>query len=154
MGIAKRSASLTLAQASTIVDKALECGRRQRMEPLTVVVLDSGGHPVALKREDGAGILRADMAIAKAYGAIGLGVSGRTLRDMAEARPFFTNALAAVAGGRMLPVPGGVLILADDDRVIGAVGISGDTSENDERAAIEGIKGVALRPDPEQPATG
>lgn len=143
--------ALTLDQASTIVDTALAAGRTENMGALTVVVLDAGGHIVALKREDGSGILRVEVATGKAYGALGMGISSRKIRDnLVEARPTFVNALAAASGGRFIPVPGGVLI-REGGTVVGAVGVTGDTSEKDEYAAIEGIKAAGLTPDPEEP---
>lgn len=143
--------ALTLDQASTIVDTALAAGRKESMGALTVVVLDAGGHIVALKREDGSGILRVEVASGKAYGALGMGISSRKIRDnLVEARPTFVNALAAASGGRFIPVPGGVLI-REGSTVVGAVGVTGDTSEKDEYAAIEGIRAAGLTPDPEEP---
>ena len=143
--------TLTLDQASTIVDTALAVGRKAAMMPLTVLVLDAGGHLVALKREDGSGILRVEVAMGKAYGALGMGSSSRALRDRLAERPTFVNALAAASGGRFIAVPGGVLVRGDDNRAIGAVGISGDTSEKDEYAAIEGIRAAGLKADPAEP---
>jgi len=143
--------ALTLDQASTIVDTALAAGRAESMGALTVVVLDAGGHIVALKREDGSGILRVEVATGKAYGALGMGISSRKIRDnLVDARPTFVNALAAASGGRFIPVPGGVLI-REGGTVVGAVGVTGDTSEKDEYAAIEGIRAAGLTPDPEEP---
>jgi uncharacterized protein GlcG (DUF336 family) len=143
---------LRLEQAAVIVDTALARGRAAGMLPLTVVVLDAGGHPIALKREDGSGILRADVALGKAWGALGMGQSSRTLRDRLADRPTFVNALAAAAGGRFIPVPGGVLVRGPGGDVVGAVGVSGDTSDKDEYCAIEGVKAVGLRPDPGEPS--
>jgi len=144
--------ALTLDQASTIVDSALAAARTENMNPLTVVVFDAGGHLKALKREDGSGILRVEVASGKAYGALGMGLSSRKLRDnLVEARPTFVNALAAAAQGRFIAVPGGVLIKDDGGEIIGAVGVTGDTSEKDEYAAIEGIKAAGLKSDPEEP---
>jgi len=144
--------ALTLDQASTIVDTALAAARTEDMNPLTVVVFDAGGHLKALKREDGCGILRVEVASGKAYGALGMGLSSRKLRDnLVDARPTFVNALAAAAQGRFIAVPGGVLIKDDGGEIIGAVGVTGDTSEKDEYAAIQGIKAVGLKSDPEEP---
>jgi len=144
--------ALTLDQASIIVDTALAAARTEKMNPLTVVVFDAGGHLKALKREDGSGILRVEVASGKAYGALGMGLSSRKLRDnLVDARPTFVNALAAAAGGRFIAVPGGVLIKDDGGEIIGAVGVTGDTSEKDEYAAIEGVKAAGLKSDPEEP---
>ena len=143
--------NLTLYQASTIVDAAIAKGRESGFLPLTIAVLDSGGHLVAFKGEDGSGILRPQIAIGKAWGSLGMGVSSRTLRDHLADRPMFVNALEVASQGRLFPVPGGVLIRDQDNSIIGAVGISGDTSEKDEYCAIEGTKATGLVPDPVSP---
>jgi uncharacterized protein GlcG (DUF336 family) len=140
--------SLTLAQASTIVDVALKTGRDHNFMPLTVVVLDAGGHMVALKREDKSGILRVEIAFGKAWGALGMGLGSRTLASRAPKQPAFFTALAAVSGGRLVPGPAGVLIRDKDGDVIGAVGISGDVADNDEKCAIAGIQAAGLTADP------
>jgi uncharacterized protein GlcG (DUF336 family) len=140
--------SVSLAQASTIVDAALAEGRDLKLAPLTVVVLDAGGHPVALKREDRSGIVRADIATAKAWGALGMGFGTRELAARAEKAPRFFAALPAVSQGRMVPGAGGVLIRDAAGEVIGAVGISGDTSDQDEICAVAGIEAAGLKADP------
>src|SRR3954464_5627276 len=112
--------SVTLAQASIIVDTALQKGRETNCAPLTVAVLDSGGHLVAFKREDNSGILRFDIAFGKAWGALGMGFGSRTLAGRAAKMPVFFNALAAVSAGRMVPVPGGVLVRNAAAEIIGA----------------------------------
>lgn len=145
------ASSLSLSDAALIVDEALAAARAEAMLPLAVAVLDAGGHLVAFKREDGCGILRVDIARGKAWGAIGMGVSGRLLRERLGDRPVFQNALAAASDGRFVPVPGGVLIRDAGGQVIGAVGISGDTSDRDEYCAILGIRAAGLMPDPEEP---
>ena len=139
---------LTLAQASTIVDVALKTGRDAKFAALTVAVLDAGGHLVAFKREDKSGILRFNIASGKAWGALGMGFGSRTLAGRAPKQPAFFNALAAASDGRLIPVPGGVLIRDAAGDVIGAVGISGDSSENDEKCAIAGIEAAGLKADP------
>jgi uncharacterized protein GlcG (DUF336 family) len=136
--------SLTLAQASTIVDAALGKARDTSSAPLTVAVLDSGGHLVALKREDRSGILRPDIAIAKAWGALGMGFGTRELAERATKVPMFITAISAVSHGRLVPVPGGVLIKDGSGEVLGAVGISGDTSDRDESCAVAGIEAAGL----------
>jgi uncharacterized protein GlcG (DUF336 family) len=141
-------AAVKLDRALKIIDAALALGRQQNFKPLTVAVLDAGGHVTALMREDGSGNLRPDMAIAKAWGALGLGSGSRALLRRAEEQPAFVSALATVSQGRLLPVPGGVLIRERSGDVIGAVGISGDTSDNDEACAIHGIEAVGLTADP------
>ncbi len=143
---------LTLDAASTIVDAALAAGRASDQMPLTVAVLDAGGHLVAFKRENGSGILRPDIAIGKAWGALGMGMSSRLLRDRLTDRPAFIGALAAASGGKLIPVPGGVLIRDADGGVVGAVGISGDASDKDEYCAIAGVRAAGLDPDPEAPS--
>jgi uncharacterized protein GlcG (DUF336 family) len=137
--------SLTLAQATTIVDAALQKGRDTSCAPLTVAVLDSGGHLVAFKREDRSGILRPDIATGKAWCALGMGFGSRELAERATKAPMFITALAAVSHGRMVPVPGGVLIKNAAGEVLGAVGISGDTSDKDEACAVAGINAAGLK---------
>jgi uncharacterized protein GlcG (DUF336 family) len=140
--------SLTLAQASTIVDVALKTGREAKFQPLSVAVLDAGGHLVAFKREDKSGIMRFDIAFGKAWGALGMGFGSRTLAGRAPKSQTFFTSLAAVSEGRFIPVIGGVLIRDAAGEVIGAVGISGDVSENDEKCAIVGIEAAGLKADP------
>jgi uncharacterized protein GlcG (DUF336 family) len=139
---------ITLAQASTIVDVALKKGRDTNCAPLSVVVLDAGGHLVAFKREDRSGILRFDIAFGKAWGALGMGFGSRTLAERAAATPQFFTMLAAASGGRMVTNPGGVLIKDAGGDIIGAVGISGDTADKDEACAIAGIEAAGLKADP------
>jgi uncharacterized protein GlcG (DUF336 family) len=117
-------------------------------QPLTVVVLDAGGHMVVVKREDGSGIVRMEIARGKAWGALGMGLGSRTLFERAEKTPMFFTTLAAASGGRVVTNPGGVLIRDAGGDVIGAVGISGDTSDNDEMCAIAGIAAAGLKADP------
>lgn len=143
---------LPLADATAIVDLALKLGDEASILPLTVAVLDSGGHLVAFKRADGSGILRGDIALGKAYGALGMGVSSRTIRDRLADRPAFQAAISTASQGRFIPAPGGVLICCEDGPVVGAVGISGDASDKDEYCAIEAVKGAGYIPQPEDPA--
>jgi uncharacterized protein GlcG (DUF336 family) len=145
-------ATLTLAQASTIVDKALEHGRALKLKPLAVAVLDAGGHLLAFKREDGASIMRPQIAQGKAWGTLGMGFGGREFARRAAAAPAFIAALTDASEGRVIPVPGGVLIRGGDGAIIGAVGISGDVSEQDEACAVYGIKSAGLSPDTGDPA--
>jgi uncharacterized protein GlcG (DUF336 family) len=144
--------SMPLATAEAIANAAIAAGHEAGLLPLTVAVLDAGGNIVILKREDGSGILRADIALGKAWGALGMGISSRTIRDRLKDRPAFQSALAAASDGRFVPVPGGVLALNDKKEVIGAVGISGDASDKDEYAAVTAVRNVGLTPHPEQPA--
>jgi len=144
--------SLTLAHADQMVDGALRAARSADLLPLTVAVLDSGGHLVAFKREDGCGVLRFDIAFGKAWGALGMGISSRTIRDRLGNRPAFQGALSAASGGRFVPVPGGVLALDDARNVVAAIGISGDASDRDEYAAIMGVRAAGLACHPDEPA--
>lgn len=139
---------LTLAQASTILDTALKTARDKNFQPLSVAVLDAGGHLVAFKREDKSGILRFDIAFGKAWGALGMGFGSRTLFERAEKTPMFFTTLAAASGGRVVTNPGGVLIRDAAGEIVGAVGISGDTSDNDEICAMAGIAAAGLNADP------
>jgi uncharacterized protein GlcG (DUF336 family) len=141
-------AGLTLAQASSIVDAALKKGREMKFAPLSVAVLDAGGHLVAFKREDRSGILRYDIAKGKAWGALGMGFGSRSLFERAEKAQMFFTTLAAASGGRVITNPGGVLVRDAEGEIIGAVGISGDASDNDEICAIAGIAAVGLKADP------
>lgn len=139
--------AITLALATTIIDVALKHGRDQGFQPLSVAVLDAGGHLVAFKREDRSGILRFDIAFGKAWGALGMGFGSRELFNRTQANPTFMAVLSAVSGGRLVPVPSGVLILQGGE-VIGAVGISGDNSDNDEACALAGIAAARLEAKP------
>jgi uncharacterized protein GlcG (DUF336 family) len=140
--------SVTLAQASTIVDVALKKARETNLAPLTVAVLDAGGHLVAFKREDESGILRFDIAFGKAWGALGMGFGSRTLAGRAAKTPQFFTMLAAASSGRIVTNPGGVLIRDGGGAIIGACGISGDTSDKDEMCAVAGIEAAGLKADP------
>ena len=138
-------AILKLAQASIIIDAALAEGRKMHFAPLAVAVLDAGGHLIAFKREDGAGFARFDIAYGKAWGALGMGFG---TRELAERDATFVTAIAMATQGRMIPSPGGVLILDADNDVIGAVGISGDVGDNDEICALAGIQAAGFAPLP------
>jgi uncharacterized protein GlcG (DUF336 family) len=135
---------LTLDQAAAIVDTALARGRELGLQPLTVAVLDPGGHLVCVKREDGSGILRPQIASGKAWGALGMGFGSRELARRAADNPVFVDALSGASGGRVVPVPGGVLIRSTDGELLGAVGVSGDTSDNDEVCAVHGVERAGL----------
>ena len=139
---------LPLDTAARIVDDTLAIARRESLLPLTVVVLDAAGKPLAMKSEDGSGLLRYDVAFGKAWGALGMGISSRQIRDRLSARPAFQSSLASASSGRLIPVPGGVLIEDSEGFTIGAVGISGDTSEKDEHCAIKGIHSIGLASEP------
>ncbi|ASP35039.1 heme-binding protein [Labrenzia sp. VG12] len=135
---------LTLSTAETITSAALEKAADLKLKPLTVAVLDAGGHTVLLKRQDGSSIMRPQIATGKAVGALAVGTGTRWLNANAESRPHFVNALNGVSGGAIVPVPGGVLIKDENGETLGAVGITGDTSDNDEACAVAGIEAVDL----------
>jgi uncharacterized protein GlcG (DUF336 family) len=136
--------TITLEQAQTIVTAALEHGTAQGFNPLTVAVLDPGGVLVALGRQDGSGNLRPDIAVAKAWGVLGMGMPNRAIAARAADSPEFFTSVAALAGGRILSVPGGVFVRSADGALLGAVGVTGDASLNDEAAALAGIAAVGL----------
>jgi uncharacterized protein GlcG (DUF336 family) len=136
---------LNLEQARTIIAAARAYGRDHKLKPLTVVVLDPGGHLLALEREDGASHGRPQIAGGKAAGALALGVSSRAIGDMAVDRPTFVASLSGAFEGKIIPVAGGVLIRDGDGKLLGAVGISGDLSDHDEAAAIAGIEAAGLK---------
>lgn len=136
--------TLTLAQARTIVDAALAQGRGVGAQPLAVVVLDAGAHPVAFAREDGASLFRFDIARAKATGALGMGADTRVIAGRAANNPAFFQSVVAVTGGQLALSPGGVLIRDASGAVTGAVGISGDTGDCDEACALAGILAAGL----------
>lgn len=138
--------SITLDQARTIIATALSHARSNGWKPLSVVVLDAGGHVKAFEREDGSPNRRFEIAHGKAHGAISLGVSSRALGTMAVDRPHFINGATSAIGGALVPVPGAVLVLDAAGAVVGSVGISGDSSDNDEAAAIAGIQAAGLTP--------
>lgn len=136
--------TLTLEKANLIVNTAINKARKLNLAPLTVVVLDEAGHLKAMQREDGASMIRQQIATAKAWGAVSMGVSSRNLAGVAVQRPDFMNALISMTDGKVMPVPGGVLIRDTKNNIIGAVGISGDVSDQDERCAIAGIESVGF----------
>ena len=144
--------SLTLTLATAITNAALSLRQQHSLLPLAVIVLDGGGNVVSYRREDGCGVLRHDIALGKAWAALGMGMSTRQIRDRLANRPTFQAALATASGGRFIPTPGGVLIVDADGFAIGAVGISGDASDKDEYCAIEAIRAAGLTPEPLQPA--
>ncbi len=137
--------SISLEVATKIIDAALANGRQANMKPLTAAVVDDGGNLKAMKREDGRGAaMRPQIAMGKAFAAVGMGRSTRGLQDMAQERPWFSASLVSVAPGGYVPVPGGVLILDPDGEVLGALGVTGDTADNDEIAAVAGIEAAGL----------
>jgi len=135
---------LTLAIAKTLIEGALDAASEFGFAPMAVVVLDSGGHIIAAERQDGASFHRIDVARGKAYGGLALGVGSRAIMARAKEQAFFVASVNGLLGGNLVPVPGGVLIANDDKEVIGAIGVSGDSSDNDEIAAIRGITATGL----------
>ena len=113
-------------------------------KPMTVVVLDAGGHVVAVEREDGSSIKRFEIGFGKAHGALSLGMGSRSIMGRAEQQPYFIAAVTSAVGGSLVPVPGGVLVRDAEGGLLGAVGVTGDTSDNDEAAAVAGIEGAGL----------
>lgn len=135
---------ISLRKARSVIRKALEKGRELELKPLSVVVLDAGGHVQAFEREDGAAPGRFAVAHGKAYGAVMLGMAGTAQMARAEQQAYFMGAVNGLFGGQMVPVPGGVLVRDKRGVVIGAVGVTGDTSDNDALAAMAGIEGASL----------
>lgn len=136
--------TLSLIQSQRIVEAALAKGAELGLKPLTVAVLDQGGHLLALARQDGSSTLRPQIAIAKAGGALALGVSSRRIEGMAADRPAFVGALAAMAPAGVVPAAGGVIVVDGRNHPIGAVGVTGDLSDNDEACALAGIAAAGL----------
>ena len=139
-------ANLNFDQASKIANETRANARETLTNPIAVAVLDSGGHLVVMEREDGAAFMRPPIAIGKAWGALGLGVGTRALetrlQNVPTSAPFFAS-IAALTSGNLIPVPGGVLIM-DGDEIVGAAGVSGDTSDKDEACAVAGIESTGL----------
>ena len=136
--------SLSLKQANAIIDAALAHGASLRTSPLTVAVVDAGGHLLALQRQIGSSNLRPQIATAKAAGALALGIPSRLISEIAIERPAVIASLASLSGAGIVPSPGGVIIVDAHDTVIGAAGVTGDTSDNDEVCAIAGVTGAGL----------
>jgi uncharacterized protein GlcG (DUF336 family) len=135
---------LTLDQARKIIAATRTRGREMELKPLSVIVLDAGGHPLAFEREDGAAPGRYRIAHGKAYGAVMLGMAGRAQMARAEAQGYFMAAVNGAFDGAVVPVPGGLLVRDEGGAVIGAVGVTGDTSENDAEAGLAGISAAGL----------
>ena len=138
--------TLTLSQANALLDAALQAARRAGHRPMAVVVLDDAGHLKAMQREDGASMLRADIALGKAWAAVGMGVNTRVLTERAQGNPTFFQALATTGQGRFIPQTGALLIRDAQGRVLGAVGASGGTGDEDEAICHAGIEAVGLSP--------
>src|SRR5690606_21037376 len=126
-------------------------GRQNGFAPLTVAVLDAGGHVVVLKRDDRSSIMRPELATGKAWGALGMGFGGRELARRAQKMPQFFNALNSISNGRMVPVPWSAMLQDEEVEIVGAVGVSGDTSENDELCLVPAVKAAGLTPDTGDP---
>ena len=137
---------LTRNQADDIADHVLEWGRDHETGRLTAAVLDPGGHPIVIKRDDGSEFLRIDIAIGKAWGALGMGLPSRVMAERVERIPSLFAALAAMSGGKVVPVAGGVIIRSEG-AIAGALGVSGDTSQVDEDAAVAAIEGAGFQAD-------
>lgn len=131
--------SLTLSAAQTIIKKSLDHARNADFKPLGVVVLDERGAVKTVAIEDGTNLKRYEIAYGKAHGAIALGVGSRALYNRVSEHPHFITAATHAIGGALIPVPGGVLIRDSNNAIIGAVGVSGETADNDEKAAALGI---------------
>ncbi|NNF77905.1 MAG: heme-binding protein [Rhizobiales bacterium] len=140
--------SIKLAKANAIIRSAYKKSAELQLKPLTVAVLDAGGHLVALQRADGASIMRPQIANGKAYGALAMGMGSASLETAFKERPHFGSGLNAVAPQGIIPVGGGVLIRNKRGEIIGAVGITGDTSDNDTTCAVAGIEAAGLVADP------
>ena len=140
--------TLKLEQARRIIAAAFEKGTDMKLKPLTIAVLDAGGAVVALERSDGASRMRPDIATGKANGAIALGMGSRAIFRRAQEQPYFIQSMNALARGVLVPVPGGVLIRDENGEILGAVGITGDTSDNDEACAVAAIEAAGLKADP------
>jgi uncharacterized protein GlcG (DUF336 family) len=139
---------LTLAQAHEIISTAFEFAAAQRLKPLSIAILDEGGHLKAFQKQDGSSMLRFEIAFGKAFGALAVGMGSRWLEQAAKDRPHFIEGLSAVSGGRIVPVPGGVLLISQEGEMIGAAGVTGDTSDNDEATAVFGIEAAGLKAQP------
>ena len=139
---------ITLSQANVILKAALDHARGAKMPPMTVAVLDAGGHLVAFSREDESSLFREKISRAKATGALGLGAGSRGFVERAASHPHFFTALTAITEGAIAPVPGGVLIRSAEGKILGAVGVSGSLPDHDEACAIQGIEAASLTADP------
>lgn len=137
--------ALSLETAQQLIANAMACGADMKLAPLTIAVLDAGGHLLAFARADGASMLRPQIAIGKASGALALGVSSRRIGEMASDRPSFIASLGPVSPAGIIPAAGGVLVAGDDGALIGAIGITGDTSDNDETCALKALELLGLK---------
>jgi uncharacterized protein GlcG (DUF336 family) len=140
-------AELTLNIARKILDAALAKAAEKKLKPLVIAILDARGCLKLTAAQDGTSLLRFEVAHAKAYGALAMGMGSRALYQRAQEQSYFIDAVSTLAQGRLVPVPGGVLI-QDGGTLLGAIGVSGDTSDNDEACAIAGIEAAALKANP------
>jgi uncharacterized protein GlcG (DUF336 family) len=136
--------SLNLSTARKMIDVALDKATALRLKPIAIAVLDPRGCLVAFAAQDGTSLLRDEVARAKAYGALALGIGSRAIFKRAQEQAYFVDAVNTLARGSIVPVPGGVLVRASDGTLLGAIGISGDTSDNDEICAVAAISAVNL----------
>ena len=143
-GAVHSAESLTLEKANVIIQGAIKESQKLSLHPMSFAVLDPGGHLIAFARQDGAGILRYDIAFAKAYGALGMGMGSREIYNKSIAIPKFIEGAISASKGRLIPAPGGVLVCNEKHQLIGAVGASGDTSDHDEQAVLAGIQSAGL----------
>ncbi|HWK13988.1 MAG TPA: heme-binding protein [Rhizobiaceae bacterium] len=137
-------ARISLAKANRMISAALAKGKELGLKPLSVSVLDAGGHIIAFQRQDGASNLRYQIATGKAFGALALGIGPRAVNKLAMDRPHFFTGLSGVSEGKIIPVPGGALVKTKSGEIIGAVGVTGDTSDNDEIAAVAGVEAAGF----------
>ena len=135
---------LDLLTATDLASRAIRLARQAGFKPMAAAVLDTAGHPLAVLRDEHASFLRPQIATGKARGCLGMGFGGRELARRAQAMPAFFDAINSLTGGEVIPVAGGVLIRNAQGQLIGAIGISGDTSDNDERCAVQAIDQVGL----------
>jgi uncharacterized protein GlcG (DUF336 family) len=136
---------INLDQANRIIAEAFKKGVELKLKPLSVAVLDPGGHLIAFQRQDRASLLRFGIAAGKAAGALAIGVSSRKIGEMAAERPSFVASLGAIAPHGVIPAAGGVIVVDGAGETLGAVGITGDTSDNDEACALAAIAAAGLK---------
>ncbi|MCB1452385.1 MAG: heme-binding protein [Rhizobiaceae bacterium] len=135
---------ISLTKANKIINAGFAKAKELGLKPLAISVLDAGGHLIAFQRQDGASMMRFEIATGKAWGALALGIGSRAVNKLATDRPHFFTGLSGVSGGRIVPVPGGMLVKSKTGETIGAVGVTGDTSDNDEIAGIAGVEAAGL----------
>lgn len=139
--------ALTLEKANEIISRVFKEAIARNSKPLTVAVLDKGGAIISLQRQNGTSLLRPEIATGKAWGALALGISSRKIADDAQLRPSFIASATNLANGKLIPAPGGILIRNNQNHIIGAIGITGDTSDTDEALAIHAVLESDLQTD-------